>query len=40
MLETDEKLLTALPLFSMGWESLLMFLNRVELYPNSVSRCW
>lgn len=37
MLETEEKLLTALPFSMIGWDSLLMFLKRVELKANSLS---
>ena len=37
MLETDEKLLTALPFYNMGCESLLIILKSAELYPNYLS---
>ena len=35
MLDTDEKLLTPLPLLIMGWDSFPICLNRVELYSKS-----
>jgi hypothetical protein len=37
MLETDEKLLRALPFYITGWDSLLIFLKRVELKINYFS---